>query len=131
MNLRPVLIDTSSWVEALRVDGESEVRNRVAGHLQSGGAACCELVMLELWNGARGASERKKLMEIERNLIMLEITPRVWEKARELSKRARTAGHTITATDLVIAACALVHGAVMDHCDNHYDIVMSTAVHTG
>ena len=51
---RLTLIDTSSWIEALRRSGRAEVRERVARLMSEGRAAWCDLVALELWNGARG-----------------------------------------------------------------------------
>jgi len=125
VSLRTVLIDSSSWVEALRADGRAEVRVRVAALLEAGCAAWCDLVALELWNGARGSYERKKLRELEESLILLETTAAVWRGARELADRCRKAGRTVPATDLLIAACALAHGAEIEHCDAHLDEVLA------
>jgi predicted nucleic acid-binding protein len=48
------LIDTSAWVEALRRNGDEDVRSRVGGLLKTGHAILCDIVILELWNGAPG-----------------------------------------------------------------------------
>ena len=50
------LIDTSSWIDALRRDGDPQIRARVVALMASGEAAWCDLVRLELWNGLRGAA---------------------------------------------------------------------------
>ncbi len=62
------LIDTSAWVEALRRDGDGGVRSQVDHLLKTGHAVLCDIVILELWNGARGEYERSKLRQITETL---------------------------------------------------------------
>ena len=114
------LVDTSSWVEAFRRQGDADVRARVRTLLANGEAAWCDLVRLELWNGASGESERRALREYEHDLPCLEISRDVWLLSFDLARRTRSAGLTIPATDLVILACARHHGAALDHCDEHF-----------
>lgn len=118
---KPVLIDTSAWIEALRPEGDEAVRREARIALEDGAAVFCDLVLLELWNGARGPRERKYLKELERELDTLPSTDEVWERSRELARRCRREGLTIPATDLLIAACAEHHGAALLHRDDHFD----------
>ena len=118
------LVDTSSWVEALRSDGSSDVRQRVRQLLIEGQAAWCDLVSLELWNGARGEYEKKKLAELEKEIPCLSTTDGVWRLARELAKKSRDAGKTAPAADLVISACGLFHKVEIEHCDQHLDFIL-------
>lgn len=128
----PILIDSSSWVEALGADGRAEIRERVAGHLRAGRAAWCDLVAVELWNGARGAPEKRKLAQFDDNLICLETSAAVWKKARELARLCRGAGRTVPASDIVVVACALGHGVALEHCDAHIEEVLKlAAAHRG
>ena len=113
------LIDTSSWIEAMRYDGDAAVRARVQALMQSGEAAWCDFVRLELWNGLRGAAERKQMEALEADVTQLPTTDAVWTRARELARRARAAGQTMPGADLVIAACAWEHGVGMEHQDAH------------
>jgi predicted nucleic acid-binding protein len=113
------LIDTSSWVDALRRDGDPAIKARVAALLRDGTAAWCDMVRLELWNGLRGVSERKQMQELEADVILLVTTDAVWTKARLLAQRARGKGVTVPGADLVIAACAWEHGVEMEHDDRH------------
>ncbi len=113
------LIDTSSWVDALRRDGDPEVKTRVAALLRAGTAAWCDIVRLELWNGLRGSAERKQMEELEADVINLPSNDAVWARARLLAQRARAKGVTVPATDLLIAACAWEHGVAMEHDDAH------------
>ena len=124
---RLTLIDTSSWIEALRHSGRAEVRERVAHLMSEGRAAWCDLVALELWNGARGGYEREQLQKLGQELVLLPTTDLAWSKARVLAERCRSAGKTVPATDLIIAACAQVHGADVEHCDVHLTIIIDLA----
>lgn len=116
-----ILVDTSSWIHLLRPNGDPAVRARVEAALKSGEACWCPIVQLELWNGARGARERKVLREFARVLPEASIDTEVWAMAYELAIRARTAGVTVPATDVLIAACALRHGADLESADSDFD----------
>ena len=113
------LIDTSSWVDALRRDGDPEIKARVVALMRAGTAAWCDIVRLELWNGLRGAAERRQMEELEADVINLPTSDAVWARARLLTQRARARGITVPATDLLIAACAWEHGVELEHDDAH------------
>ena len=115
-----VLIDTSAWIHALRPDGGREVKARVAALLESGQAATCAMIRLELWNGARGDHEKRVIRDLERELPDLDITSEVWRGACALARAARKSGQTIPATDLLISACARHHGIAILHDDEHF-----------
>ena len=117
------LVDTSSWIHALRPNGDPEVRERVASLLRAGEAAWCAMVRLELWNCARGQHEKHVLKEMEKELIELEMTRQVWDDACALAQRARIRGCTVPATDLLIAACARHYGIDIEHSDEHFDTI--------
>ena len=114
------VIDSSSWVEALRDGGRPEIRQRVAEQVQSGRARFVPMVRLELWNGARGDSEKRSIRHLEEVVPTLEVTAEVWNEAFELARRAREAGLTVPAADIVIAACARHHGAAVEAADGHF-----------
>jgi len=119
------LIDTSSWIDAMRRDGDPEIKARVVALVRAGTAAWCDMVRLELWNGLRGAAERKKMEELEADVINLPTSDAVWAKARLLIQRARAKGITVPATDLLIASCAWEHGVGMEHDDAHLTALAS------
>ena len=116
-----ILIDTSAWVHALRRDGEAEVRAQVAALVTSGQAVFCDLVLLELWNGARGAQEQKVLRGLERDLEKVETTTEVWDLAVDLARRCRAAGVSAPATDLLVAAISRHHRLPLLHRDAHFE----------
>ena len=122
-----VLVDTSSWIHLLRPNGDLTVRGRVEQALRSGEAAWCPMVRLELWNGAGGDREKKVLRDLERLLPELAISAEVWELAAELARKARGAGVSVPATDLLIAACAAHHGAPLETADSDFDLLRKVA----
>ena len=118
-----ILIDTSSWIEALREDGNPDVRERVRNILEEGEVVFCDFVLLELWNGARGQREKKQLKQLEFEVPVLPITSEVWQLSFELAKKCREKGQTVPASDLLIAACARFHKVELEQCDSHFDII--------
>lgn len=118
-----ILVDTSAWIDALRRDGDPDVRASVRAATAEGRAVFCDLVLLELWNGAPGPSEQRVLRELERDLEKVSTPPAVWEAASELARACRKAGVTAPATDVLIAACAEHHKLEILHHDAHFDYI--------
>ncbi len=123
----PVLIDASSWIEALRSSGREDIRERVRGLLLDDLAAWCDMVAVELWNGARGDYEKRNLKALDAQITCLPTTAEVWQLARSLAQKCRDAGHTIPSADLVIVACGRFHDAAIEHCDQHFDLIAEVA----
>jgi len=117
------LIDSSSWIHALRQDGDSVVRARVHQLLVEDEAAWCDLVRVELWRGVSKKKEINFLKELEENIQLLEITSDVWNLACELAQKCRMQGTPIPTTDIVIAACARHYEVGLEHIDKHFDII--------
>ena len=115
-----VLVDSSLWVHQLRKAGDAAKRDRVNALLQAGLAAWCPVVRLELWRGVTNDTERKTLRHYETSLTDYEITPAVWERAVRLADSGRAAGLTVPLADLLIFACAKVHGLDLAHDDSHF-----------
>ena len=116
-----ILVDSSSWIHFLRPNGDPKVRSRVEAALTSGEACWCPLVRLELWNGAAGDRDRKSLRDFEDVLLEIAIDDDVWASAYELARRARGAGVSVPATDILIAACARRHGADLETADSDFE----------
>jgi predicted nucleic acid-binding protein len=122
---KPVLIDTSAWVEAMRRTGDADTRSQVQAILRSGRARFCDFVRLELWNGVGGDAERKWLAELEQSVEMVSTDAEVWSEARRLAQETRRQALTLPASDLLIAACSRVHGLEILHRDGHFDRLAS------
>jgi len=122
-----VLVDTSSWIEAFQTSGRADVRDRVRDLILNGQAAWCDLVAVELWNGANGDYEKRALMEFEKQITCLPTTAQAWQMARRLAQRCRNSGYSVPSADLVIAACALSHNVAIEHCDTHFNLILNSA----
>ena len=117
----PVLVDSSLWVHQLRKSGDPAKRDRVNALLTSGEAAWGPAVRLELWRGVTNDAERKTLRRYETLLPDYEISVEVWNRSIQLADRARASGVTVPLADLLIFACATIHGLEVAHDDSHFD----------
>jgi predicted nucleic acid-binding protein len=75
------LIDTPSLVHLLRRKGNLVVKQRVASILQSGEAAICEMVAIELWMGVGSRQDERDVEEFCSLIWFLPITEAVWTRA--------------------------------------------------
>jgi predicted nucleic acid-binding protein len=116
-----VLVDSSLWVHQLRKGGDPAKRDRVNALLESGEAAWCPPVRLELWRGVTNDVERKTLRRYEALLPSYEISPEVWDRSMQLADRGRSAGVTVPVADLLIFVCAKLNGLDVAHDDHHFD----------
>ena len=121
------LVDTSSWIEYLR-GRESEAGDRVEVLFLSGEAAWCDMTLVELWHGVRGAKEKRELAEMEKEVERIPVDPAAWRLASRLALRCREKGITVPSSDLIIAACAVAHGLELEHCDKHFDELLPLAI---
>ena len=117
------LIDTSSWIHQMRATGDPAVRARVEALLRAGEAAWCGMVRLEIRSGVGNDREQRVLREYEAVVAELPIDAEVWQAACDLASRARRAGKTVPASDILICACARRHGVAIEHADAHFDML--------
>ena len=115
------LVDSSLWVHYLRKSGDVVQRARVVGLLESGEAAWCPVVRLELWRGVQSEADRKALRRFESVLPDYEITPAVWTSAIDFADRGRAIGVTVPLADLLVFACADAYELELAHDDSHFD----------
>jgi len=120
------LVDTSSWVEYLR-NRDSAAGDTVAALVLAGEAAWCDMTLVELWHGVRGAKEKKMLAEMESEIERIAVDRDVWNTASKLAQCARETGFTVPASDIIIAACATTRGLELEHCDKHFDDLLPIA----
>ena len=120
------LIDTSSWVEYLR-DRESEIGDSIEVLVLSGEAAWCDITLVELWHGVRGAKERRELAEMENEIERIPVDAAVWGLASKLALRCREKGINVPISDIITAACAVTHGLELEHCDKHFNDILPLA----
>ena len=120
------LVDTSNWVEYLR-GLESEAGKNTEFLVLRGQAAWCEITLVELWQGVRGAREKRELADMEREIQLVPVDAPVWRLASKLALGCREKGFTVPLSDIVIAACAVTHGLELEHCDKHFNDLLPLA----
>lgn len=120
------LIDTSSWVEYFR-ERESETGDSVEALVLSGEAAWCDITLVELWHGVRGAKEKRELAEMENEVELVPVGASVWRLACKLALRCREKGINVPLSDIITAACAVTHGLGLEHCDKHFHDLLPLA----
>ena len=121
LNTGLVLIDTSAWIEFFRSQGDLAMRERIISLVRDGKAAWCEIIRLELWNGASGQKELHQLQQMESSATLLPITSEVWSLADQLARSARLKAKTIPTSDLLISACSRHYGVDLLHKDRHFE----------
>jgi predicted nucleic acid-binding protein len=119
------LIDTSCWTHALRRKGDKAIRDRVGALLKNSEAAWCQLVRLELWRGANTDWDKQLLRHLESQVKMMAISTPVWDRAVYFAQQLRVGGVIIPLPDLVVFACASVHGVEVEHNDQHFELLKS------
>jgi predicted nucleic acid-binding protein len=120
------LVDASSWVEYLR-ERDSEAGDAVEALVLSGGAAWCDITLVELWHGVRGTREKRELAEMEEVIERVPVDTTAWGLASKLALRLREKGFTVPTSDIITAACAVAHGMDLEHCDKHFEVILALA----
>jgi predicted nucleic acid-binding protein len=120
------LIDTSNWVDYLR-GLPSPAAASTEDLLLRGHAAWCDVTLVELWHGARGAKEKRELTEMEKEIDLIPVDAPAWRLASKLALRSREKGITAPLSDIIIAACAVRHDLELEHTDKHFDDLLPLA----
>ncbi|MFT3785054.1 MAG: PIN domain-containing protein [Tepidisphaeraceae bacterium] len=114
-------MDSSAWIEALKPRGRTDIQDAIASLARANEARWCHMVRVELWNGVRGPAERRHLELLDETIPLLDINDDVWTLSAHLALKAVSSGLNVKATDIIIAATALHHGARLLHCDAHLE----------
>jgi predicted nucleic acid-binding protein len=104
-----VIVDTSVWVQFLRVSGSIE-HLELDELLARGEAVMVGAVLAELLQGARNQREYESLRERLTALPYVEETQDTWTRVGALSYQLRQIGQAVVLVGLLIAALALEHG---------------------
>jgi predicted nucleic acid-binding protein len=119
------LVDTSAHARL----GDPAVRNIIAGLIADRAAATCVTVDLEAGYSGRDHVDVQAIAERRRALyVTLPISERIAERARDVQIRMAARGHHRAAgvIDLLTAAVAEHHGAVVLHYDADFEQIAAT-----
>ena len=121
-----ILVDTSCWVEFYRGAGDPGIQEAVAQAIEGGEAATCGVIRVEILGFIARKKEYSLVAEDFAALHELEISSGDYERAVELGRSLRATGGTVPATDLIIAAVAVGHGAELLHADRHFETIAAS-----
>lgn len=116
------LFDTSALILAARQPGAADLLREA---INGTGVAVTDIVVLEYLNGARNLAEYDRFSRTLNAAVRLRADDMDWERVHVVHRRLAELGpgHQRVATlpDLIIAAVAERHGAVVVHYDEDYD----------
>jgi predicted nucleic acid-binding protein len=117
-----VLVDSSVWIEALRRDGNVQVKLALEALLEEYQATWCGPVKLEVLGGAR-PQERKALEDHFSCIPYFPMTDAAWDSAKELAWRLRYKGCTAPWNDILIASLSRKAECRVYAVDKHFDLM--------
>jgi len=115
------VLDTTIWVRLNRRRPPEPLASRCNSLVLANLVAFNQIIRLEVLIGCRDASEYRKNEEDFGGLVHLPIRQSCWDLATQLGFELRRKGETASPPDLLIAASALEHNAVVLHVDGDFD----------
>jgi len=119
--LDKVLVDTSAWIDFFRK--KEPCYSKVLKLLDRDQICCIGMVLAELIQGARSAEEIRALKDFTHVFTFLEESPKLWEKAGELSFLLKKSGWQTGLSDCYIATVANKNKAGILTLDNHFNLI--------
>jgi predicted nucleic acid-binding protein len=121
-----LLLDNSAWARLELPSLAEDRRAELADMIERGEIAVCTPFLLEAGWSARGGTHHDQLLADLLLLPRLRIDAHVEDAAVDAQRDLARRGHDRSAppADLLIAACAHVHGAGVLHYDRDYDVLV-------
>ncbi|NBE96504.1 PIN domain nuclease [Nonomuraea sp. KC401] len=87
--------------------------------------ATCSIIDLEVLYSARDIAHYQRILQAQRECVLLPMDQEVQARALDVQKQlvAISQHRGIGPNDLLIAACAEVHGATVLHYDRDFDVI--------
>ena len=117
--MKPVLIDTSAWVDFLR-PGLRPLGERVDELLGTDQARICGVVITELLQGLRGAGEERQVLWLLERVRRIETIEQDWDDAGNLLRVLREKSLTVPVTDAILAVVAKRNDMTILTADDHF-----------
>jgi predicted nucleic acid-binding protein len=115
------LIDSSIWVKLFRRGPDPNLAARVDELLTDRRVATNGLIQLEVVSGSRNETQFADFSSVLAALVQLAIDDATWSLACRLGYELRRQGFLVGSPDLIIAASAIAHDAVLLHADSDFD----------
>jgi len=117
-----LLLDTSLWIDFTRVRSPAPLKQFIAPFVLDPAAHLAEPVLFEVLRSAR--PEEARLLEAQFDALPCLPTPSdLWQRAISLGQSCRQIGRTVMSLDLLVAAVALHHNAVLVSFDADFEAI--------
>ena len=126
---RPVLIDSSAWIEYLRGTGSRAnvaVRKLIE---EAAPVSTTDVVVMELLSGANTSERRSQIWALLNRCTMIPVRPLFeYERAAELYARCRASGFTPSNTnDLLVASVAMWKNVPVLAADSDFEQIAAVS----
>lgn len=121
-----LLVDTSLWIDFTRSRSPRALKQFIAPYVLDPTAHLAEPVRFEVLRAATG-EEARQLQAQFASLPLLATPENLWQQAIDLGQACRQIGRTLLSLDLLIAAVALYHNAVLVTFDADFEAIASVS----
>ncbi len=121
-----LLLDTSLWIDFTRARSPVALKQFIAPFVLDPEAHLAEPVRFELLRSAR-PDETRQLEAQFATLPTLPTPADLWQRAIDLGQACRQIGRTVLILDLLVAAVALHHKAVLVSFDANFETIASVS----
>jgi predicted nucleic acid-binding protein len=121
-----LLLDTSIWIDFTRSRSPAPLKQFIAPFVLDPEAHLAEPVRFELMRSARPAETR----QLEPQFATLPTLPSpadLWQRAMILGQACRQIGRTVLCLDLLVAAVALHHDALLVSFDDDFEAIAAVS----
>jgi tRNA(fMet)-specific endonuclease VapC len=121
-----ILVDTSAWIDFFR--GKDPLATLVDDALETGEAALCGPVLMELRRGFKTSRERTRVLPLLDSCDHLIDPDDLWIAAGDLGFALGRQGVTVKSLDLLIAAIAIAHNVPILTGDRDFERMRGAGV---
>jgi len=121
-----LLLDTSLWIDFTRTRSQAPLKQFIAPFVLDPEAHLAEPVRFEMLRSARPDETRQLTAQFD-TLPTLSTPADLWQRAIDLGQACRQIGQTVLSLDLLVAAVALHHNAVLVSFDADFEAIASVS----
>ena len=122
-----VIVDTSILIDFLK--NKAPYAAEVATLITSKRIRTTGVIMAELLQGARTATEEAYVVELLEGIPSIEVTSALWMNAGRLSCSLRRKGMTLPLSDIAIAVLSIEHNLSIFTLDGHFTQIPGVKLH--
>jgi predicted nucleic acid-binding protein len=121
-----LLLDTSLWIDFTRARSPAPLKQFIAPFVLDPEAHLAEPVRFEMLRSARPDETRQLKAQFD-TLPTLSTPADLWQRAIDLGQACRQIGQTVLSLDLLVAAVALHHNALLVSFDADFETIASVS----